>query len=154
MVRYAFYESSFGLLKIGAEDNEICYIKVSEEADCKNESCELTDKAFREIEEYVSGSRKAFDLPFKMKGTPFQIKVWQELCRIPYGKTASYKEIAERIGNPKAARAVGTANHNNPLWIIVPCHRVVSVSGKLNGYAGDIELKRKLLQTERSGADK
>ena len=153
MIKFAFYESDFGLFKIGTEENKICYIKIAEKIDCENEPCELTDEAFGEIEEYIFGNRKAFDLPLKMKGTPFQIKVWQELCRIPYGKTVSYKEIAERIGNPKAARAVGMANHNNPLWIVVPCHRVVSADGKLNGYAGGTDVKKKLLQTERTGAD-
>ena len=153
MIKFAFYESDFGLFKIGTEENEICYIKIADETDCENEPSELTDEAFRQLEEYISKRRKAFDLPLKMKGTPFQMKVWRELCRIPYGKIATYKEIAERIGKPKAARAVGMANHNNPLWIVVPCHRVVSKDGRLNDYAGGSEMKRALLQIEGKGAD-
>ena len=85
-----------------------------------------------------------------MNGTAFQMKVWQELLKIPYGDTVSYSEIAERIGCPEGARAVGGAVHNNPLWIIVPCHRVVGKNGKLTGYAGGTEMKKTLLELEKT----
>ena len=85
-----------------------------------------------------------------MNGTAFQMKVWQELLKIPYGDTVSYSEIAERIGCPEGARAVGGAVHNNLLWIIVPCHRVVGKNGKLTGYAGGTEMKKTLLELEKT----
>ncbi|WP_040949602.1 methylated-DNA--[protein]-cysteine S-methyltransferase [Gorillibacterium massiliense] len=101
-----------------------------------------------QLAEYFAGSRKVFDLPLDLHGTPFQIKVWQELERIPYGETRSYKQIAESIGAPKAVRAVGGANNRNPLPFILPCHRVVGASGALVGYAGGLPLKERLLQLE------
>lgn len=149
MFNFAFYESPFGLIKIGYEENEIVCIETSQSIDAENEPCELSDEAFSQLLEYFHGKRKVFDLPLKMKGTEFQIKVWQALCDIPYGETRTYKEIAEKIGNPNSSRAVGMANHNNPLWIVVPCHRVVGKNGKLTGYAGGLEMKSQLLETEK-----
>lgn len=109
----------------------------------------LLTEAFRQLEEYLRGERKSFDLPLELRGTDFQRRVWQELLKIPYGETVSYKDIAERAGNPYAARAVGMANHNNPIAIIVPCHRVICADGRLGGYAGGIDLKRALITLER-----
>lgn len=152
-MKFAFYKSAFGLMKIGYEGDSICFLKLEEKEDGENLQNCLTYKAFAQMEEYFRKERKAFDLPFKLKGTSFQIKVWQELLKIPYGETVSYGEIAERLGNPKGARAVGMAVHNNPLWIIVPCHRVIGKNGKLTGYAGGLLMKRKLLQIEGEGAD-
>ena len=102
-----------------------------------------------QISEYLAGQRRVFDFPYILSGTPFQKQVWRALCDIPYGETRSYKQIAEAIGNPKACRAVGMANHCNPIMIVVPCHRVVGVSGKLTGYAGGLEMKSVLLALER-----
>ena len=87
-------------------------------------------------------------MPLSLKGTPFQMKVWEELRKIPYGETLSYGQIAENVGNPKAARAVGMANNKNPIMIIVPCHRVIGKNGKLVGYAGGVDIKEKLLKIE------
>jgi methylated-DNA-[protein]-cysteine S-methyltransferase len=98
--------------------------------------------------EYLKGERKEFDLPLNPKGTDFQKRVWKALCEIPYGETRSYKQIAETIGNPRAVRAVGMANHRNPLLIVVPCHRVIGADGKLVGYAAGIDKKAFLLQLE------
>ena len=101
-----------------------------------------------ELQEYFSGKRKSFDLPLDPCGSVFQRKVWRELCRIPYGQVAAYGEIAARIGLPKAARAVGQANHRNPIPVIIPCHRVVAAGNKPGGYGGGIGLKIRLLDLE------
>ena len=108
----------------------------------------LIAEAFRELEEYFSGTRREFDLPLNPQGTPFQQSVWAALRRIPYGGTASYKEIAEAVGCPGGSRAVGMANNRNPIAILIPCHRVIGANGKLVGYAGGLDLKRKLLELE------
>lgn len=102
----------------------------------------------RQLEEYFRGERREFDLELAPQGTPFQLAVWREVSRIPYGETATYGELARRLGDPRAVRAVGAANGANPLWIIIPCHRVVGADGSLTGYAGGIEVKRRLLELE------
>lgn len=102
----------------------------------------------RQLEEYFAGQRKCFELTLSAAGTPFQRSVWQALMEIPYGETVSYADIARRIGNPKAVRAVGTANGCNPVGIIVPCHRVIGSNGSLTGFGGGLESKRYLLQHE------
>jgi methylated-DNA-[protein]-cysteine S-methyltransferase len=102
----------------------------------------------RQLREYFAGGRHAFDLPMAQSGTPFQQRVWNELARIPYGHTASYADIAARLGQPGAARAVGSANGRNRIAIIVPCHRVIAADGTLGGYGGGLEAKRFLLALE------
>jgi methylated-DNA-[protein]-cysteine S-methyltransferase len=109
-------------------------------------------QARTQLEEYFAGRRTDFDLPINVAGTAFQQAVWQALRRIRYGTTMSYREVAEEIGNPKAVRAVGSANSRNPLSIIVPCHRVVGSDGKLIGYAGGFSAKRWLLDHELAAA--
>lgn len=104
--------------------------------------------AKRQLEDYFAGSRKEFDLPLDVEGTPFQKRVWNVLARIPYGKTLSYRDVARRIRNPKAFRAVGTANGRNPLPIVIPCHRVIAADGSLGGYAGGLTTKVRLLHHE------
>jgi len=101
-----------------------------------------------EIEEYLAGKRQEFTVPLHQMGTPFQIRVWQELCRIPYGETNSYADIAERVGCPKGPRAIGLANNKNPISLVVPCHRVIGINGSLTGYGGGLDLKHKLLKLE------
>lgn len=113
---------------------------------------ELVALVFRQLDEYFAGVRTGFDFPYRMDGTPFQKKVWRALCDIPYGHTRSYKEIAEVIGSPKACRAVGMANHRNPIFIAVPCHRVIGSDGSLTGYGGGLDMKRALLELERKNA--
>lgn len=110
---------------------------------------EMISRTLRELKEYFAGKRKNFTIPCVMQGTDFQKKVWRVLSEIPYGEVRTYKEIAVQTGNPKACRAVGMANHNNPIPIIIPCHRVVGSNGKLTGYAGGLEIKEKLLELER-----
>jgi methylated-DNA-[protein]-cysteine S-methyltransferase len=102
----------------------------------------------RQLDEYLAGRRRAFDLPLELAGTEFQQLCWQELQRIPYGETRSYGEQARRIGRPAAVRAVGHANHDNPIGVIVPCHRVIGANGALTGYAGGLDMKRILLELE------
>lgn len=102
-----------------------------------------------QLAEYFSGERRQFDLPLRVDGTPFQQRVWQELVRIPFGTTITYTQLADRVGNPNASRAVGNANGRNPISIIVPCHRVIGADGKLTGYAGGVDKKKWLLAWER-----
>lgn len=108
----------------------------------------LLSKGRDEILAYLRGERRSFDLPLDPMGTPFQQAVWAELRRIPYGETRSYAQVAAGIGRPKAVRAVGQANHRNPLPIFIPCHRVIGAPGKLTGYGGGLDLKQKLLELE------
>ena len=104
----------------------------------------------RQVNEFFAGKRTTFDIPLAPRGTPFQKTVWAELLKIPFGETISYGELARRIGNPAASRAVGRANATNPVAVIVPCHRVIGMNGKLTGYAGGLELKDNLLNWERA----
>jgi methylated-DNA-[protein]-cysteine S-methyltransferase len=112
------------------------------------ESQEKTISYSRQLEEYFSGRRRHFDLPLDLHGTEFQKRCWRELLKIPYGETRSYAEIARAIGNPSAVRAVGLANGQNPIAIIVPCHRVIGSDGSLTGYGGGLDVKRRLLELE------
>lgn len=105
---------------------------------------------FNQLEEYLEGERKKFTVPLDIKGTEFQKKVWYELSRIPFGKTTSYKKIAEQLGNKKALRAVGKAASLNPLCIVIPCHRMISSNGEIGGYSAGLKLKEKLLELEGS----
>ena len=100
--------------------------------------------------EYFAGKRQNFSLPLELEGTEFQKKVWQALQKIPYGQTKTYGQIAKEIGKKKAVRAVGNANHNNPIAIIIPCHRVIGANGKLTGYHGGLEKKEFLLTLEKA----
>ena len=112
------------------------------------ESREKTAACARQLEEYFAGRRRVFDLALDLRGTDFQKRCWHELLKIPYGETRSYADIARAIGKPAAVRAVGLANGQNPIAIIVPCHRVIGSDGSLTGYGGGLETKRKLLELE------
>lgn len=105
---------------------------------------------FHQLREYFSGIRESFNIPIDIEGTNFQEKVWNEVKKIPYGKTCSYKTIAENLGDIKSIRAVGKANGQNPVPILIPCHRVIGATGKLIGYAGGLDVKEKLLEIEGS----
>lgn len=148
--QYANYLSTFGKVKIGYKDKAITSLNIIKDNDCVDEGVrsKLSDIAFAQVQEYFEGKRKEFDFPYELNGTEFQKSVWKLLCDIPYGETRSYKEIAIAVGNPKASRAVGMANNKNPIAIVVPCHRVIGVNGKLVGYAGGLDMKTKLLKIE------
>ena len=116
------------------------------------ENCsELLQKACQQLDEYFQGKRKQFDLPLGYAGTAFQESVWRELQNIPYGETRSYEDIAVKIGNPKAVRAVGQANNRNPILLMIPCHRVIHKNGDISGFACGIETKKYLLKLEGRG---
>lgn len=154
MKQYCYYQSPIGkLLLVGTDgvlealyfSNSQEHVHISEDWQC-DESC--FQIALTQLAEYFAGTRREFDLKMAPKGTAFQKSVWQELQKVPFGQTASYGEIAERIGNKKASRAVGMANGKNPIPIIVPCHRVIGKDGSLTGFGGGLEVKRQLLKLE------
>jgi methylated-DNA-[protein]-cysteine S-methyltransferase len=145
----------FSICKIGiAEENgAICDIifnpgKISSDYEIKETP--LIKEAAKQFTEYFGYKRKTFNLPIAFNGTPFQIKVWKALQKIPYGETRSYGEIAAIIGNPKASRAVGMANNRNRLPILIPCHRVIGSDGSLTGFASGLKLKKQLLDLEKT----
>ncbi len=111
----------------------------------------VLERAREQLLAYFAGKRRAFDVPLRPRGTPFQRRVWAALRTIPYGETKSYGELAAELGQPTAARAVGLANAKNPLPIVIPCHRVIGADGSLTGYAGGLAIKRRLLELERAG---
>lgn len=121
-------------------------------AGCVVAQTPLIKKAAEQLYEYLGGKRKIFDVPVYLEGTDFQKAVWEALKEIPYGETRSYRQIAERIGRPKACRAVGMANNRNPVAIIVPCHRVIGADGRLVGYGGGLEIKERLLTLEKKNS--
>ena len=143
------YKSPIGTLYIVEENEKIIEIRYeNKKEEVLEKNTKILEKAVQELEEYFKGKRKEFDIPLNPKGTEFMKKVWKELQKIPYGKTISYGKIAEKIGNPKASRAVGMANHNNPIPIIIPCHRVIGKNNKMVGYALGIDKKEYLLNLE------
>ncbi len=110
----------------------------------------IIKQAFLQLDEYINLKRKVFDIPLNPSGTSFQQKVWSQLYSISYGATSTYKDVAKKLGHPDAQRAVGMANNKNPIPIFIPCHRVISSDGKLNGYSGGLEIKKKLLKIENA----
>lgn len=146
---YAVYPFAFDQLKIGYQDDAVTLLMRTKEPAGSAGRTALTDLVFQQITEYMDGRRRAFTFPYILRGTAFQQKVWRELCAIPYGETRTYGEIAAAVGNPRACRAVGMANHHNPILIAVPCHRVIGANGKLTGYGSGLDMKEALLQLER-----
>lgn len=145
--KYQFENISLYLV---ATETHLINIQFTQPQKALLQTTELLSMATIQLDEYFQGKRTTFSLPFKLTGTPFQLAAWKELQNIPYGKTTSYKEIAQKINKPKAYRAVGMANNKNPLPIIIPCHRVIGSNGKLIGYAGGLNLKNYLLELEKS----
>lgn len=150
LLYYYDYTTPIGLLTIGSIQNDIVFCqfeKYKGEGIYQENQC--LKEASQQLNEYFSKQRKVFDLHYRyLTGTPFQQKVWQTLLTIPYGQTASYQDIAYRIGSPKAYRAVGNANHHNPIVLFIPCHRVITSSHYIGGYGGGIDKKEFLLHFE------
>lgn len=145
-------DSPIGGLRLHSSAGLLTAIEFGAEPQGRPAPDPLLDDAQQQLQEYFTGDRRSFDLPLANDGTEFQRKVWGELRRIPFGETASYGEIARRLGyEPVISRAVGAANGANPLPIVVPCHRVVGSDGSLTGYAGGVERKRVLLELESPG---
>lgn len=149
----SLFESPIGKIYLVEEDGFITSLSFSDELNDKGIECfgdtPVTLDVKKQLAAYFKGELKEFTVPIFLKGTAFQKKVWAALQKIPYGKTISYLDLATLIGNQKATRAVGQANHYNPIPIIVPCHRVINASGNLGGYGGGIDIKRKLLELEK-----
>jgi len=153
MERPAFYHSPIGCFKIEGNEHSITSVQLLQNQDIPPEDYQDAEEhiieAVRQLSEYFHRQRNVFDLTLDFSaGTLFNQSVWRELLKIPYGHTTTYSAIASKIGNPDAVRAVGLANRNNPIAIIVPCHRVIGKSGDLQGYFYGLDVKRKLLQLE------
>jgi methylated-DNA-[protein]-cysteine S-methyltransferase len=150
----AYINSPLGITKIIGDENGISVISVSDVG--TNEVSEIIPEVLKEavlqLNEYFEGKRTDFDLKLNPKGTEFQQKVWKALLEIPYGKTVSYMDQTKKLGDIKAIRAVASANGKNPLWIVVPCHRVIGTNGSLTGYAGGLSRKKWLLEHENPSA--
>lgn len=139
-------ETPIGPLTLEADENAVTAIRFS--AGGAQDASPLLDAAEAQLREYFAGARRTFDLPLAPHGTAFQQRVWTASRTIPYGETRTYGELAAAIDSPNASRAVGMANHRNPIPIIIPCHRVIGANGTLTGYAGGLEIKRRLLALE------
>lgn len=144
-------DSSVTPLTVSINDNAVTRIHFGRRTN-RPPQTPLERQIATELTEYFAGTRRHFTFPLKPEGTAFEKRVWQALLRIPYGDTRTYGEIARSIGNPTAARAVGTANGRNPIPIVVPCHRVVAANGKLGGFGGGLPLKKKLLSLETANS--
>ncbi|MDH7447299.1 methylated-DNA--[protein]-cysteine S-methyltransferase [Aquimarina sp. 2201CG14-23] len=146
----AFIETPLGIATITGDENGISKISITEDT-TEKPSAKIPDvlqKAVIQLQDYFKGNRNTFDIKLNPSGTDFQKKVWHELSNIPFGKTVSYLDIAKRLGDPKCIRAAASANGKNPLWVVVPCHRVIGSDGSLTGYAGGLWRKKWLLDHE------
>jgi methylated-DNA-[protein]-cysteine S-methyltransferase len=157
-MNYAYFDSPIGPLLVAGDTQAVTQISFPKSGKPAKPSAGWTEsakgpvgEAVRQLREYFSGKRRDFDLPLALGGTAFQKSVWRQLQEIPYAETISYGELARRVGNPKAARAVGAANGKNPLPIVIPCHRVIEAGGKLGGFGGGLPTKEALLAIETRG---
>ncbi len=154
MENFVVYSTMIGNIKIGYINHVVTMIqKVEEDETFENRNL-FTDDVYVQLQEYFSGKRKKFDFDLEIKGTEFQKKVWYELLKIPYGEVITYKELAKRVGNDKASRAVGNANNKNKIGIVIPCHRVIGSNHKLVGYAGGLDMKQFLIELEIKNSGK
>lgn len=144
----AFITSPLGITKIEGDENGIAVISVLSEGKETKKIPVVLAEAVSQLQEYFEGKRTEFTFRLNPQGTDFQQKVWQELLNIPFGKTTSYMDLSKKLGDVKAIRAVASANGKNPLWIVVPCHRVIGSDGSLTGYAGGLWRKKWLLEHE------
>ena len=144
------FESPIGPLMIEVnEDGAVVEIRFSPHPAQREDALAREGEVIEELRQYFDGKRREFTVPLAPRGTPFQLSVWRELERIPFGSTISYAELARRIGKPSAVRAAGAANGANPIPIIIPCHRVIGANGTLVGYGGGLHIKRTLLALEQ-----
>jgi methylated-DNA-[protein]-cysteine S-methyltransferase len=143
-----FVSSPLGITKIVGDENGIALISVSSDGELSTTIPNHLQEAVLQLQEYFEGKRTDFTFKLNPKGTDFQQKVWQELLNIPFGKTISYLDLSKKLGDVKAIRAAASANGKNPLWIVVPCHRVIGTDGSLTGYAGGLWRKKWLLEHE------
>lgn len=144
-----YYKTPIGIAKIEGDENGIQAITVlDDEMVFVEEIPNYLKDCVQQLDEYFKGTRSTFNLKLNPKGTPFQQKVWNELLNVPYGKTRTYLEQSKKLGDIKAIRAVASANGKNPLWIVIPCHRIIGSNGSLTGYAGGIWRKKWLLEHE------
>ena len=144
----AFIKTPLGTAKIIGDENGIAVISILEEGEVSTSIPKELEETVRQLQDYFNGKRNDFNIKINPKGTEFQQKVWQELLNIPFGKTMSYLDLSKKIGDVKAIRAVASANGKNPLWIVIPCHRVIGSDGSLTGYAGGLWRKKWLLEHE------
>lgn len=151
VIHHAIHATPLGPLWLSASDAGLQRIGFDAPVGVVAGAHPLLDAARRQLDDYLAGRRRRFELALAPAGTPFQQRVWQALIAIPHGSTCSYRAIAQRIGVPAAVRAVGAANGRNPIAIVVPCHRVIGADGSLTGYAGGLERKRWLLALEADG---
>lgn len=167
-IKITRYQSPLGEMLLGSYGDRLCLCDWIREgrrstidrricrhlnAHYENGDSDIIRETIIQLDEYFAGKRREFSVPLIFTGSPFQCRVWSELMNIPYGSTISYAELAKRIDNPKAVRAVASANATNPISILVPCHRVIGSNKKLTGYAGGLEAKQSLLTLETQNAD-
>lgn len=147
-----FFDTPYGRMGLAEEGGAIVrlYLPNEDAPRAAEGETPLLAEGKRQLAEYFAGARRAFDLPLHAEGTVFRQKTWRALTDIPYGATITYAQLAAQVGNPKAVRAVGQANHHNPIPILIPCHRVVGADGSLTGYGGGVELKKQLLDLEQA----
>ena len=143
-----FIQSPLGITKIVGDENGVSVISILQEGELSSNIPSQLKEAVHQLNEYFEGKRQNFDFAINPKGTDFQQKVWSQLRTIPFGKTMSYLELSKKLGDVKAIRAVASANGKNPLWVVIPCHRVIGTDGSLTGYAGGLWRKKWLLEHE------
>jgi len=143
-----YIKTPLGTAKIVGNENGIAVISILEEGELSKEIPSALHEIVTQLQDYFNGKRRDFNIKINPKGTEFQRKVWNELLTIPFGKTMSYLELSKKLGDVKAIRAVASANGKNPLWIVIPCHRVIGTDGSLTGYAGGLWRKKWLLEHE------
>lgn len=147
-LHYAYYDSPIGLVELGGNENALKSLYFVDERRADARSTALLERAVAQLREYFQSGRRDFDLPLEMEGTDFQQSVWNQLLTVDFGVTVSYMDIANALEKPKAIRAVGAANGQNPISVIVPCHRIIGSNGKLTGYGGGLWRKEWLLKHE------
>jgi methylated-DNA-[protein]-cysteine S-methyltransferase len=140
--------SPLGNIFLSTQDDSISELRFTTEEVSKEPLNSLLSEAKKQLDDYFSGTRKTFNLPVVLSGTPFQYQVWEAVNKIPFGQTTSYLKLSQALGNPAAIRAVGAAIGANPILVIIPCHRIIGTNGQLTGYAGGLDRKEKLLELE------